>query len=462
MENMTIITRMMYEKATQMQTVQDAARELRETGAFRTLGATLRSFSGSEDPKSMLVDGLMAWDPGIERANIDRKVRNWLGGKTRSVSKQDAFILSRVLDLSLESTDVFLKRIVGEGIHWRDPEDIVWGYAILHGLEPAQIRTLLERVRALGKTPKATASVAPGNYTAEVYQKLQPVLYRSEEELMAFLEAQWAHLGTFHNTAYQLFTQYMQLLEKGYSDADIESEFCEMTYQDRKKKEAEAQDRRDTARKEAAAQGRPFAPDDPDAPKTLQDMDGDVELYQPENLTARDILETYLYRRLVPSSERGNPQNSDPFYAVQRSIRLNWPDEFTLSKMKKRQLDVSRKVLILLFLATDGSGSEFAEKNKTAGLTAEDALYADDSDDAYFGIDEEEDLLTPDEVFQDVYTRLDLMLDSCGFHPLDPRSPFDWLVLFCIGAGDLWETDKRLQDILKAMFPADDDSDPET
>jgi len=150
-------------------------------------------------------------------------------------------------------------------------------------------------------------------------------------------------------------------------------------------------------------------------------------------MTSRDILESYMYRQLVPVAKRGEPRDKSAFSAVQRSIRANWPDEVTISKMKSRELEVTRKVLILLFLATDGSESEFEE------------------------LDEDEDILTRDEIFMNVYTRLNRMLQSCGFQRLDPRSPFDWVVLYCIYVDDLWDVDSRLKDMLQLLFQGENE-----
>ena len=64
-----------------------------------------------------------------------------------------------------------------------------------------------------------------------------------------------------------------------------------------------------------------------------------------------------------------------------------------------------------------------------------------------------EDILTRDEIFENIYMRLNQMLSSCGFQTLDPRSPFDWMVLYSICADEFWDVDQRLRDILLAMFP---------
>ena len=107
----------------------------------------------------------------------------------------------------------------------------------------------------------------------------------------------------------------------------------------------------------------------------------------------------------------------------------SWPDESTISKMKSRKTDVTRKVLILLFLATDLGPA-----------------YADDEDeDMEFALSEEE-------CFEQLYQSLNDMLLQCGFKQLDPRSPFDWLILYCICTGDMFDVDIRMKNMFQEMF----------
>lgn len=373
MENMTEMSRKMYSTATRPLSVEQAIQVLQETGVFRTLGDTLRAYSGYHNPKNLLVDGLMANNPSASRESIDKKVRNWLNGRTQSLSKEDAFAVAQILRLDIGRTDKFLKLVTGEGIHWRDPEDIIWGYAIRKGLTYNKTSELL--VRYFERVTKAMYGVdISESYTADVRSLLQPAMSHSEEMFLDHLveEYKQGRLGVSHNTAYRLFMQYMKLL--------------------------------------ALAGQEEFGPN------------------AGSKMTSRDILESYMYRQLVPVAKRGEPKDKSAFSMVRRSIRASWPDEVTISKMKSRELEVTRKVLILLFLATDGSESEFEE------------------------LDEDEDILTRDEIFQNVYTRLNRMLLSCGFQVLDPRSPFDWMVLYCICVDDLWDVDQRLKDILQALF----------
>lgn len=394
MDTMTVLSKEMYEQVHQLNTVAEAVELLLRYGHFRTLGDILTKFHDGSDIRKILSAGLQLWFPESKPDANDRKIRNWLGGKTQSVSKEDAFVISRILELTLDQTDDFLKYACGEGIHWRNPEDIVWCYAIVHGLDPDQTEQLRQRANAAVASSGKGASDAD-SYTAEVRDAIVPSLHQGEDALLAFLKNEHTRLGTLHNTAYLLFTQYMDLLKRGWSECGMEFLFDDMTRQE-KKKAADA-------------------------------ADGDIGPHKSESLTVRDILETYLYRKCVPVQARGKAQTPEVFSAIQKSVRQNWPDEAALSRMEARKLDVSRKALILLFLATDGTDSEYEEYDSPE---------------------------SPDDVFDSLYTRMNTMLTECGFPQLDPRNPFDWIILFCIACGDFWEIDGRLESILTQMYPS--------
>ena len=87
-------------------------------------------------------------------------------------------------------------------------------------------------------------------------------------------------------------------------------------------------------------------------------------------------------------------------------------------------MDVTRKVLILLFLVTDG---DYQEEDEESEWSAE-------------------------EVFEDVIARLDDMLFFCGYSALDPRNPFDWLVIYCIYVEDLLDIDPKMQAVLNEVY----------
>lgn len=388
MENMTEITQNMYNSAIQMKTVAQARELLATYGQFRGLADVLRAFADCAEPKDKIANAIMAFDPTKRRDSTDKKVRNWLNGTTTTLDKKDVYYLCRAMNFSLEQTDAMLKYITDEGIHWRDPEDILWCYAIANRLDYERTSQLLQRGAYLAERRGIAPVPVPGSFTEDVRLDVQPMLNRSEEELLAYLDRSRSLLGAYHNTAYDLFMEYNDILEGVGTPEKVK-------------------------------------------------IDGKV--------SSRYILEKYLFRRLIPTAKRGGEKDKERFSAVQRSIRMNWPDETTYSRMKSRELDVSRKVMIMLFLAVDDGEPEEKDQPEDYDYEAYDAY---EESDAFM-----QEPLSRDEMFQMLKGRVNQMLHSCGFQKLDPRSPFDWIILFCMCTEDMLELDKKLEGTLAAMFP---------
>ncbi len=146
-------------------------------------------------------------------------------------------------------------------------------------------------------------------------------------------------------------------------------------------------------------------------------------------LSVSEMVTQNLYRRFVGKSKG----LSD----IAKSIRSGWPEETYLSKMKNRELEVSRKTLILLYLACGGE-------------TFQEEAWDEDELDAFVLRDDAEGDADAD--FEGIRGQIDAMLTECGFQPLDPRMPFDWMVLFCMATGDLFDLDKRFTAFLSVLF----------
>ena len=153
-----------------------------------------------------------------------------------------------------------------------------------------------------------------------------------------------------------------------------------------------------------------------------------------ESFTVRRIVETYLDSRFPADWDKKKLDDK------RRGILAGRPDEMTLSRMKTGKIDVNRKTLILLFLATDG-GEEITD---------------DWQEDVYW--DEYEEESDADADFRSSYLRLNQMLSSCGYRMIDPRSPFDWVVIYCLrvsGDPDAMEgLSERLSEMLDVLFSA--------
>lgn len=368
MNPMTVTTRAMYQAATSgTLSVSEAVRLLRQEMKPRTLPEKLQRFAKGRDIRALLAEGFKRNHPDKKPESMDRKVRDWFGGKDRALRKEDALEVCFILGLTVEEADELLMLLVEEGFHWRSPEEIVFIYALGKGLDYPAACALNERMQPLLKG--ISAQGREETFTAVV--RTQVAALDNEQQLAEYLAHASAQLGRYHNTAYSLFMEYMGLLEDG-SVADL-----------------------------------------------LEDASA---------MTTRDVVEQYFHRRFVPPTK--GDRASTALSAIQRSIQSTWPDEIAISRMKNRAADVTRKVMILLFIATDGGFS--------------------DEDDEF--LDEWEET----SVFEDAYARLNDMLALCGFSPLDPRAPFDWMMLYCLCVEDIFDVDAQMAAFLETLFAAGD------
>lgn len=376
---MTQITRESFEKATEERlTVQDAVAFLEKEAKARSLRSKIEKFSKGGDLNRLLVTGLLRHHPDMKKDSVERRVRGWLKPDSgRSIRKQDAIEVAFILGLTVEEADEFVALVSEERLHWRNPDEIVYIFALKNGMTYPEAVSLEKEV---------SGSLAAAGDSTELSQDSFTPIIRSElsglntvEELKDYLQHAAGRLGRCHNNAYQMFMEMLDTLENPVTD-EVE-----------------------------------------------RDMFGE------EHLTIRDILRDYFYgenvlyaRERARRTKKGKAAGQEQLVLtrIQESIADSWPDETTISKMKARKMDVTRKILILLFLATDSGW--------------------DDADEDYEP--------TVNEVFEDLYRRLNDMLTLCGFSALDPRAPFDWLILYCICVPDMLDLDERMRGVFQEMF----------
>lgn len=137
---------------------------------------------------------------------------------------------------------------------------------------------------------------------------------------------------------------------------------------------------------------------------------------------AEEIVNTYL-RMNVPVDVK-----TSGYTYIQKIIKKYWPNTASISGMKNRTIDVNRKTLILLYLVTEGVSSE-----------EEDIDFYDEG-------------LTEEEMFGEHYERINIMLNDCGFSPLDPRNVFDWLIIYAIKMSNSEFMTDELQGVLDKIF----------
>lgn len=436
---MTTISKELYDTAvSDIFTIQDAVRYLENEAKIRSLRDKLEKFSHGRDLRRLLVQGLLENDPQRKKDAVERRVRGWLAdnGRISSIKKQDAIEVCFILRLSIEEADRFISMISEESLHYRNPDEIVYIFALQHGMSYREASELNRKMQKKLSLVQETKTSSEDSFTPLIRKEILSL--QNESELEEYLEQAAGRLGRFHNCAYQEFNARLEMLKKSH----LETDWANGVFEKKKK--------------------------DKDSEKKKEGEDSEKD-----HLKIRDILREYLFEKNVlyaKEREREGKKKNSPlseeeklvFTKVQENICASWPDETTLSKMKSRKTDVTRKVLILLFLATD-QGKDWsaqpeeywAEPAGTTGTAAGRDVYGSETDSEMYQeyvYEDMDDVMTREEAFEDLYIRLNDMLSLCGFAMLDPRSPFDWLIIYCICVGDLFDADIRMHGIFREMF----------
>lgn len=383
-----------------------------------------------------MTDRLVYTVPGVRRDSTRRKVQMWIDNDVQYLSKEGAIQVCFALGCSCEEAEVLICRLCGEGFHWRSPREIVFLYALRRGKTYAYALELLELLKRQEaessdqehpkekKLQKKDSDARPDVMTIEVREKVEEI--RSDEELKQFFRDNRNDLGTKHNTAYQAMMDSLNMLRQPAGDDRLRlSEQEKMSLEQFVQQVAQSQ--RDYERRDRSFDYEPE--DDPELA---------VHFISAEEMSNREVLSTYLYNRIVVRTKSAAEDEKQAaklaMDGIKDEIRRNWPEETGLSRIINRSAEVSRKLLILLFLATDGDNTIYQQPYYKQSRTA-------------------------DEAFDDRYARMDLMLTECGYAPLDPRSPFDWMVLYSMYTLDVLEIDERIRHFLMVLFQDDTSGD---
>lgn len=372
MDGYTRLSQAMFGKALSASlTASEACDWLMSTTDFRTLPEKLtRFYQGTEEElKALLRKALCELHPDPKEGDaIRHNVRNWFtppgGIDSRVISPQYALEICFILKLPIETADEFLKSVTGEGIHYRSLDEFVLAYGLMQGMDCRQAMLLRDRIVLEAGLP-AKQALIPQGYTKLLREEAASL--STEAELRDYVRDHKDVFGAFHNTAYEYFTDMMDVLQNEGTGASVD-----------------------------------------------------------------ELVMKNLFRRFV--DKRGKLSD------VEKQIRAGWPEESQMSKMRGREIPVTRKVLILLFLA---SGGGISNAPPSGGFYAQ-AGPCPPEDGA--------ELPDEEEGFEAVYVQMNAMLAECGFAPIDPRSPFDWMVLFCMATGDVFDFDQRFEDVLSQLY----------
>lgn len=186
---------------------RDAVAFLMNGMRVRSFRDILRQVCGRIDLEQPLVEGLCAISPGTQPDSIRRKVRNWFSGKNLPTEREDVFRICFALGLDLGQSGAMLTFLTEQGIHYRDPRETVYAYALRYRL-------------GYGYACRLAAQIAPQEEAAPDTNR-EPVTHmirqeflavRAEEDLLSFLLRHKTKLGPTHNTAYAYFCKMLNLL----------------------------------------------------------------------------------------------------------------------------------------------------------------------------------------------------------------------------------------------------------
>ncbi len=205
---MTVITMKAFEAAVAPDVSAIRAADALAAVPARSFADILTQFAPETAGREKLVEGLCAGDPSRSRASMDKKVRGWLSGKYQPTAREDLLELCFILRLSADTADAFLAAASEEGLHWRDPRELTYAFALKKGMNYPMAAMLYAHVKP-EEGPKAAE--ARDVFTSLIQREAAQL--ETEEELKLYLQDAGNRLGTYHNRAYSQFTEFLSLLE---------------------------------------------------------------------------------------------------------------------------------------------------------------------------------------------------------------------------------------------------------
>ena len=357
----------------------------------------------------------------ISYDNMSRNVRNWMNG-INIPQREQLFQMCFALELDESRASQLLASISDTGIHYRNPEELVYAFGLRQKMSYGETVQLKNEIMEKYYQNKKDALSSEKNREAKIYTRQIQRKFLDEvhtvEDLKQFFEENSGVFGKIHEAAYDEFMRMLKLLQN--PETDFEAYWMQYLKENTGYSEEERQ-------------------------KEVERIKQDLK-----KKSVEEIIEEYL-RMYVPknTSRKKTGEGKRNYTYLQRVIKKNWPSESIISKMKTKEMDVSRKVLLLLFLLTE----EFE---------VSDLINREQEDDIFSDLDEGDEYLSDMGEMEDANDRmerrivqLNLFLEAYGMNQLDPGSAFDCFVLYALKAsydGDEDNMGERFKSVLKLLF----------
>ena len=336
-------------------------------------------YKGEESLYRILVEKLSQYEYGEGQKNgvvspgISRKVRNWLHDRNQPGNREELFKICFALKLTEKEAGMLLGATAENGIHYRNPRELIYAFCLRMEEDYSYARKLADRL--LGEEVPLLGTLAyqqalrrqqgkenPEIKTASMRDEFKRL--KSQEELLDFLREKRESFGIHHNTAYRKFMVMLEYLAKPGID-------------------------------------NPYVPEE-------------------REYSVETVVEEYLRMNIPYGRKLGR------YSRLQKEIKKHWPTPRTINEMKNRKLDVDRKTLLLLYIATEGMVLERG-----------DSRWEDN--------------------VKEHYRRINLMLTECGMSLLNLHSPFDYMVIQSIrAAGEEENMGLRMERMLCRLFQKND------
>lgn len=185
---------------------QYARRYLEEGLRVRTFAETLMQFSGYRDTSKLreaLRGGLFGMpDEPVQMDSLRRKVDMWLSGRIVPENRQQLIRICFALKMDEEHAQNFMAVTSSGALHHRNPEELAYLFALRNDLPYHDALALAERIRfiQLGNAGRTDAISA-------AFDRV-----RGADEFIRFVHDHRLNLGQMHNTAYEYFCKYLDVL----------------------------------------------------------------------------------------------------------------------------------------------------------------------------------------------------------------------------------------------------------
>ena len=184
---------------------KEAALLLKQLTDIPNFGTVIRGLYPHKDIKEKLLAAFCSFE-NTEASSVDRRIRNWLNGKNAPQSREDIFVCAFALSLNEDDTSKLLGLCCDSEIHYRNPRELTYAFALRNGYSYDQAVQLFESLPTRG--PDVTRP--PTVYTTAIRRSFEPAA--NEAEFVLSYIAHLDVLGEFHNKAYSYFKCYMSVL----------------------------------------------------------------------------------------------------------------------------------------------------------------------------------------------------------------------------------------------------------